>query len=352
MLAARARDRKKLWSRKKLWRLSVVQAIDPERVDYLNFMSTETETNTAPEPPVAETAPKPDQELRHMATALMPAKRGNLLQFDPKEPILIGLDTKDDSTHELWDERVQDPLVESMVLSVMSLGVKEPIVVRKSMAHEGKYEVVDGRGRLRHAREANKRLAKQGEPLLYVPAVLENGDETHMASVAIALNEIRKEDNTLIKAEKCMRLLQRNGNDVKAAALVFGVSVTSIKNWLKIGELTPKVKRAVASGDISASAAAELHGLEKEAQIAKLEKLTSHAKSSGKKKASTSSAKKERGKTTAVPKRVLLKLISDEDLSSSLQPEVVWGIKLALGAHLPGETTKIGRLLVKAGFKY
>jgi ParB family chromosome partitioning protein len=296
---------------------------------------------------------EPAQELEAMASAvLLPAKTGKLLQFDPNEPLVIGVDTKDGPEHELWDERIKSSLDESMVLNIMVFGVKTAIVLRKSMASDGKYEVVDGRGRILHAREANKRLKKAGEPLLYVPATLENGDEVHMESLTIALNEIRREDNTLVKAEKCMRLLQRNGNDARAAAVTFGVSVAAIKNWVKVAELTPKVKRAVAAGEISASAAAELHGLEKEDQIAKLDKLTSHAKANGKKKATTTSAKKESGKRATMPRRVLMRLIGDEELSSRVEPEMIHGIKLALGEHVPGETTKLGKLLAQAGYKY
>lgn len=286
-----------------------------------------------------------------MAAATLPAKRGNLYQYDPNEPTIIGLDTKDGPEHELWDERIKLPLDESMVVNIMAIGVKESCLLRHNKA-AGRYEVVDGRRRIMHAREANKRLKKAGEELVYVPAMLESGDETHMAGVAISLNEIRRDDDTLTKAEKCMRLLQRNGNDHKAAAIRFGVSVAAIKNWAKVAELSPKVKKAVAAGEISASAAAELHGLEKEAQVAKLQKLVAHAKATGKKKATTSSAKKEAGKKTTVPKRVLLKLVGDEELSSSVPPEVIFGIKLALGTHVPGETTKLGKLLVQAGFKY
>lgn len=285
-----------------------------------------------------------------MAAALMPAKRGNLYQLDPNEPYIIGLDTKDGPEHELWDERIKLPLEESMIVNIMAIGVKETCLVRHNKA-QGRYEVVDGRRRIMHAREANKRLKKAGEELVYVPCMLEAGDEAHMAGVAISLNEIRKDDSTLVKAEKCMRLLQRNGNDHKAAAIRFGVSVAAIKNWAKVAELTPKVKKAVASGEISASAAAELHGLEKEEQIAKLDKLVGVAKATGKKKATTSSAKKEAGKRTSVPKRVLLKIVQDEELSSGVEPEVIFGIKLALGVHVPPEGSKLGKLLAKAGFK-
>lgn len=287
------------------------------------------------------------------AAAIMPAKRGNLHHYDPNEPVIIGLDTKDGPDHELYDERINLPLVEATVLNIMAIGVKEPIVLRKGP--EGRLEVVDGRGRIRHAREANKRLKKLGEELVYVGAVFEAGDETHLQGVMISLNEHRADDNVVIKAEKCIRLLGRNGNDYKAAAAVFGVTTAAIKNWVKMASLSSKVKKAVAQGDISASAAAELHGLEREEQVAQLDKLLAGAgtKTNGKKKkASTASAKKAAGKSTGVPKRVLVKLVEDEDLSSKFEPEVAFGIKLALGLHLPGETSKLGKLLVQAGFKY
>lgn len=285
-----------------------------------------------------------------MAAAPMPAKRGNLHHYDPNELVIIGLDTKDGPEHELWDERIKLPVDDKVVANITTYGVKEPVIVRKGV--DGRVEVVDGRGRTRASREANKLLKKSGEELLYVPVVFESGDEVHMQGVSISLNEIRRDDDTIVKAEKCMRLLARNGNDIKAAAGAFGVSTAAIKNWIKVGELTPKVKKAVAAGEISASAAAELHGLEKEEQIAKLDKLLAGAKANGKKKATTSSAKKAAGKKTVVPKRVLMKLVEDEEMSAKLEPETVFGIKLALGIHLPGETSKLGKLLVQAGFKY
>jgi ParB family chromosome partitioning protein len=279
----------------------------------------------------------------------MSTKRGAvLLQFDPNELLVIGVDTKDGPEHELWDERIKLPLDEPMVLNLMAIGVKQAIVVRKSMAQAGKYEVVDGRGRVLHSREANKRLKKAGEPLISVPGAVETGDEVFMESLAIALNENRRDDDTLVKAEKCKRLLDRNGGDLRAAAVVFGVSVAAIKTWVKLASVTPKVKRAIAAGDIAASAAVELHGLEKDAQNARLDRLL-QAKAKGR-KATTSNAKKEAGKRTVVPKRVLLKLVRDH--GPSVHAEMVSGIKLALGMYVPPESTKLGKLLAQSGLKY
>lgn len=276
-------------------------------------------------------------------------KRGAQLRFDPDELVIIGLDTKDGPEHELWDERIKLPLDEAMVLNIMALGVKETVTLRKGPSG---YEVVNGRRRVLHAREANKRLKKADEPLVRIPATVEVGDHLHMGKLTISLNEIRRDDDTLTKAEKCMRLLHRNGGDYKDAALTFGVSVAAIKNWTKVAELTPKVKRAVAAGEISASAAAELHGVNKEAQVAKLEKLISHAKANGRKKATVSRAKRETGRRVTVPKRVLMKILEDEELAASVHAEMLSGIKLALGVFVPPESTKLGKVLSQAGFKY
>jgi ParB family chromosome partitioning protein len=279
----------------------------------------------------------------------MSVKRGTLFRFDPDELIVIGLDTKDGPEHELWDERIHLPLEESMVMNIMTFGVKETVTLRKGSKG---YEVVNGRRRVLHAREANKRLKKTGEPRVRVPATVESGDEMHMEKLTISLNEIRRDDDTLTKAEKCMRLLHRNGGDYKDAALVFGVSVAAIKNWAKVAELTPKVKKAVAAGEISASAAAELHGLDKDDQIAKLDKLVGNAKASGRKKTTVSKVKKETGHRVTVSKRVLLKIVTDQQLATSVHAEMLSGIKLALGVYVPPETTKLGKLLIQAGFKY
>lgn len=285
------------------------------------------------------------------------ASRGNLYRFDPSALVVVGHDTKDGPEHELYDERVNLPLDDMMIVNFMAIGVKQSITVRKNPA-TGKGEVVDGRRRVLHAREANKRLKKLGEPLLTVPGILESGSEEHMQETAIALNEIRVDDPITVKIAKCERLLARNGGDHKAAAVTFGVTTATIKNWVKVSELAPKVRKAVDRGEISASAAAQLHSLEKEAQVAELEKLTAEAdkkstKKGGKrKKVSAKKAKKAAGKKTAIGKRVLMKLITDEELSAKVDPSIVFGIKLALGEYVPEPNSKFAKLLEKAGHEF
>lgn len=208
------------------------------------------------------------------------AKRGTLFNFDPENLVVIGVDTDDGPEHELWDERINLPLEETMILSMMNVGVLEVVIVRKSA--NGTPEVVNGRRRVLHAREANKRLKKAGDldSLVSVPAKVERGDEDHMFHVMVATNEIRKDDDVLVKAAKCARMLSRNP-DVAQAALAFGVSKTTISNWRKLVELPPQVKKAVSAGVLSTSAASKLHGMPREEQLAELERVQKASTSNG-----------------------------------------------------------------------
>ena len=81
----------------------------------------------------------------------------NVLNFEPENLHLVT-----DKTHPLYDERVHLPIEEGMVLNIAELGVLEPIIVWKD-PETGLSCVVDGRQRVRHTLEANKRLLKEGK---------------------------------------------------------------------------------------------------------------------------------------------------------------------------------------------
>ena len=53
--------------------------------------------------------------------------------------------------------------------------------------------VVDGRQRVRHTLEANKRLLKEGKEPLLVPAVAKRGSAIRMAQAMVSANEIRRQ---------------------------------------------------------------------------------------------------------------------------------------------------------------
>lgn len=222
-----------------------------------------------------------------MAKQAFNAERFSGFKFDPFEIVIIGLDTDDGPEHPLWDERITYPLDESMVVSIMAIGVKEPILVVK-MVIKGKEVavVIDGRRRVMHAREANKRLKKTAEPLVKVPAKIERGSDEHLSHVSVALNEIRRQDEVLVKAAKAQRMIER-GDSIADVAIAFGVTKTAINDWLKLVELPAPVKKAVNQGVLSAHAARQLHGLERKEQLTKLEELTQEHQKTGKRATAT-----------------------------------------------------------------
>lgn len=107
----------------------------------------------------------------------------NVLMFEPEKLHLVT-----DKTHPLYDERIHLPINEAMVLNIMDQGVLEPIIVWKD-PESGLACVVDGRQRVRHTLEANKRLVKQGDSPLLVPAVTKRGSGDYAAALRWVLGE-------------------------------------------------------------------------------------------------------------------------------------------------------------------
>ena len=143
-------------------------------------------------------------------TQLLPGERGTYFKMDPDDLTIVGLDTPHKAgEHHLWDERINLPLDENMVLNIMALGVQESVrvEVEKTKGNGKCAYVVDGRRRVMHAREANRRLKKQGEPPVRVPVIAErNTEEKDLSMLTVALNEIRLDDPMMVKAAKASRM--------------------------------------------------------------------------------------------------------------------------------------------------
>lgn len=103
----------------------------------------------------------------------------NVLMFEPENLFLVT-----DKTHPLYDERINLPIDEGMVLNIKELGVLEPIIVWKD-PENGRSCVVVGRQRVRHTLEANKLLLKEGKTPLLVPGVVKRGSAYQMAKYMV-----------------------------------------------------------------------------------------------------------------------------------------------------------------------
>lgn len=194
----------------------------------------------------------------------------NVLTFEPENLHLVT-----DKTHPLYDERIHLPISEAMVLNIMDQGVLEPIIVWKD-PESGLSCVVDGRQRVRHTLEANKRLVKEGKTPLLVPAVAKRGSAVRMAQAMVSANEIRQADTPLGRAKKMADALER-GHDEQDLALMFGCSVQTVRATLSLLDATQAVKDAVEAGSVTVTQARQLASLKPEQQrekVAEIEAVT------------------------------------------------------------------------------
>lgn len=217
--------------------------------------------------------------------AIEGASRLNAFSIEPEKLTLI-TDARDMN----YDPRVAMSLDENLVLNVMAYNVKQPVIVAKD---GDDIVVVDGRQRVRAAVEANKRLKKEGKTTIKIPVMLQRGDSKDLFGMTIFLNEQRQDDSPVAKAEKAKRYIEMGASEDEAA-VTFGVSVATIRAWMKLFDLAPKVREAVNSGAISAAAAAKLAPLKKSEQVEEMEKLLSAGEKVTAKKA-TATVKKSRG---------------------------------------------------------
>lgn len=252
-----------------------------------------------------------------MAKQALDGTRLNAFGMDPCALIVVGLDTKDGPEHTLYDPRIKLPLDDSLIRNIMVYGVQVPVLVRKTGVEE-KPEVVDGRQRVRAAREANKLLTKEGKEPVLVPVVVRKGEDHRLYGISVSANEQRKDDSPLAKARKAARFLDmgRSEDDV---ALAFGCTTQAVKQWLKLLELAPEVLRAVDEGLLTAHQAQGLGHLSKDKQRERIEALKSGP-----------IARKKR-QNGAVSKTVLRKVVAAPEVEKVLHPEFVRGLRFALG---------------------
>lgn len=242
--------------------------------------------------------------------------RTNAYSFDPEELVLVT-----DRKHPLYDPRIELPLDEALVRNIMCNGVIEPVVIAKQ--HDQPV-VVDGRQRVRAAVEANRRLGAEGKELVRVTAVIRRGDESNLFGVSISANENRQDDTPLGRAQKCARYLAM-GRSEEEAAITFGVTLNCVRQWLKVLECSPVVRKAVEEGKIAASAAAQLADLEPDEQESALASAIEDSTKNGK-KATARVVAKAAGKTSAKmrSRREILKRLEEPRLPKDYRLALLW----------------------------
>ena len=202
--------------------------------------------------------------------------RGDTINFEPEALKVIT-----DEKHPLYDPRVERTPDEAMIASVIRLGILEPVLITKD--GDDNVIVLAGRQRRAAAIEANKRLKKEGQPEISVPCIWKRGDDGKLFEISVSENEVRSGDSPLERAKKMQRLVDF-GRDEAQVAVVFGCTVATVKNHLALLECAPAVKKAVESGQVSATVATKLSKMSREEQETTLEKMVAEGLVRGKKR--------------------------------------------------------------------
>jgi len=200
-------------------------------------------------------------------------RKADVITIDPDELVLV-----EDTNSELYDERTAWALDESMVLNIMTYGVIQSVTVRRN---GDKLEVVDGRQRVKHAREANKRLRKEGSITHKVPCIVRHDDQVKIMGVMVSANAQRKGDELMTKAAKMQRMLA-HGMSIEEVANSHKCTVNTVKNYTLLLDCNKDVQKAVSDGRITADVAKKVAKLPKTEQSAVLEKLMAEGATKGK----------------------------------------------------------------------
>jgi ParB family chromosome partitioning protein len=174
--------------------------------------------------------------------------KGSHFWFDADDPRLVVIT---DPSHKLYDRRVDLPIDESMVISIAdpNIGILEPVIVRK-VGEE--YQIVDGRQRVRAAREAAKRYPDRK---IRIPAIPRTIREYEAAKHATIANVQRTEDSPVVRGTNAKRMLEL-GADKDELCSMFGVEWRTIQLWIRIAEeATEAVQEALGAGRITLTSA-------------------------------------------------------------------------------------------------
>lgn len=281
----------------------------------------------------------------------------------PEELVVIGVDTPHKGgEHALLrtkgeEERLRAPLVPAMTTSIMHVGVRMTVFVRRNGDH---FEVVDGRRRVLHARAANVLLREQKKDPIQVRFEVKQGTDDQIFAMSRLDNRHHMDESPLLTAEAAALMIDKMDEETAAAHL--GIGVPMLRIYLSLNDLVPEVRSAIVNGveispgvhaQLSPTAAAKLAKLPREEQLPALQEMVKAKDLSVANAAATRAtfrAKREKPtsgtRTPAPQKRVLTKLVDNaSDLEVDVTPDFWAGVNFALGRLNPkqikGMTTAI-----------
>jgi ParB family chromosome partitioning protein len=136
--------------------------------------------------------------------------------------------------------RFDDAETADLAASIGLHGVLQPVVVR--MAADGGYELIAGERRLRAARIAG---------LTHIPAVVRESADGEQLELALVENLQRQDLNAIEEAGAYRELIDRFTLSHEEVARRVGKSRVAVSNALRLLELTPEARQAIADGRIT-----------------------------------------------------------------------------------------------------
>ena len=149
--------------------------------------------------------------------------------------------------------------LEDLTNSIKERGMIQPIIVRKSLVEETKFEIIAGERRW---------LAAQKAGLHNVPVVVTEADDLKSLEFAIVENVQRHDLNPLEEAQGYKRLINEFSYDQEKVSKFIGKSRSYISNSLRILTLPEDVIKLIETQKLSTGHAKVLVGLDNASFIA------------------------------------------------------------------------------------
>ena len=149
--------------------------------------------------------------------------------------------------------------LEDLTNSILERGMIQPIIVRKSLVEETKFEIIAGERRW---------LAAQKAGLHNVPVVVTEADDLKSLEFAIVENVQRHDLNPLEEAQGYKRLIDEFSYDQEKVSKFIGKSRSYISNSLRILTLPEDVIKLIETQKLSTGHAKVLVGLDNASFIA------------------------------------------------------------------------------------
>ena len=144
-------------------------------------------------------------------------------------------------------KHIDEEKLEELAESIRQHGMIQPLTVRKLSS--GYYQIIAGERRWRAARLAG---------LTEVPAVVIEADDRKAMELAMIENLQREDLNPMEEAEGYRSLVEQYGMTQEQAAQRVGKSRSAVANAIRLLSLTPKLRRLVEEGQLSAGHARAL----------------------------------------------------------------------------------------------